>query len=372
MAKAPHGPLPPGSVIGILGGGQLGRMAALAAAALGYRCHIYCPEPRSPAALVSAAETCAAYDDTAALTRFAEAVDVVTFEFENVPAPTAAALAAHCLVRPSPRCLDIAQDRIKEKDFFNSIGVATAPYRAADKAGDIAAAAAAVGLPAVLKSTRLGYDGKGQVRLEKGFDPAAAWKAMGGSHGVVEGFIDFTCEVSAIVARGTDGAMQAFEPAENVHRHHILATSTVPASISDQLRQEAIALTQRTAEALDFVGLFAVEYFVTRDGRLLANEMAPRPHNSGHWTMDACVTSQFEQFIRAVAGLPLGSVERHADAVMTNLIGDDVNAWPRILAEHGAKLHLYGKTEARPGRKMGHVNRLHPIGSLSRRPAPSS
>ena len=372
MAKPPHDPLPPGSVIGILGGGQLGRMAALAAAALGYRCHVYCPEPRSPAALVAAAETCAAYDDTAALARFAETVDVVTFEFENVPAPTAEALAARCLVRPSPRCLDIAQDRIKEKSFFDSIGVATVPYRAVDGAADLGAATQALGLPAVLKSTRLGYDGKGQIRLEAGFDPGVAWRTMGGSAGVVEAFIDFACEVSAIVARGADGATQTFEPAQNVHRHHILATSTVPATIAPQLIAEAVEKTRRSAEALDLVGLLAVEYFITRDGRLLANEMAPRPHNSGHWTMDACVTSQFEQFIRAVAGLPLGSVERHSDAVMTNLIGNDVEAWPRILAEPGAKLHLYGKTDARPGRKMGHVNRLHPKGSLSRRSAPAS
>lgn len=353
-------PLPPGGTIGIIGGGQLGRMAALAAARLGYRVHVFSPEADSPAAQVAAFATVAAYTDAAALETFARAVDVVTFEFENVPADSVRLLSALVPVRPSWRVLDVAQDRIHEKQFFNANGIATPPWREVAGIADLAAAVAEIGRPAVLKTTRLGYDGKGQARIAADTDLAAAWESMGAPVGVLEGFVDFAGEISVIVARGIDGAWAGFEPAWNVHANHILDTTQVPAPLAAGLAADAVAVARRCAEALDLVGLLAVEMFVTRDGRLLANEMAPRPHNSGHWTIDACVTDQFEQFIRAVCGLPLGNPERHSDAVMKNLIGDDVNEWLEVLRDPDAKLHLYGKAEARAGRKMGHVTRLRP------------
>lgn len=357
----PHsGALPPGSIIGIIGGGQLGRMTALAAARLGYRCHIFTPETDSPAAQVSAAVTVAEYDDETALAAFAESVDVVTFEFENVPAETTRLLAAHRPVRPHAGVLRIAQDRILEKTFFNDIGVATAPWREVTGPESLAAAIVEIGRPAVLKTTRLGYDGKGQVKITEDISAEEAWARMGGPVGVLEGFVDFVCEVSVIVARGLDGAMASFDVVENRHVDHILDTTIAPANLPAPLAAEARAIAEASARALDLVGLLAVEMFVTGEGRLLVNEMAPRPHNSGHWTMDACQTDQFEQFVRAVCGLPLGSPERHSNAEMKNLIGDEVATWPDLLREPGARLHLYGKEEARPGRKMGHVNRLQP------------
>ena len=352
--------LPPGSTIGIIGGGQLGRMAALAAARLGYRVHVFCPEPDSPAALVAAATTVADYTDRAALEAFAAAVDVVTFEFENIPAASVKLLSDRVPVRPCWRVLDVAQDRGNEKRFFNANGIATAPWREVASAAELATALAEIGRPAVLKSSRLGYDGKGQVRIAADTDLADAWTAMGAPVGVVEGFIDFAGEISVIIARGEDGVSATFDPGWNLHTNHILDTTTVPAPIDPALTQRAVEIAGRCAETLGLVGLLAVELFVTRDGSLLANEMAPRPHNSGHWTIDACITDQFEQFIRAVCGLPLGSPERHSDAEMTNLIGDDVESWLAILSDPGAKLHLYGKAEARAGRKMGHVTRLRP------------
>jgi 5-(carboxyamino)imidazole ribonucleotide synthase len=353
-------PLPPGSRVGIIGSGQLGRMAALAAARLGYRVHVYSPEPDSPTEQVAAAATVAPYTDLAALEAFARAVDVVTFEFENIPADSVRLLTGLVPVRPGWRVLDVAQDRISEKRFFNEIGIETAPWAEINSADDLTQAVARIGRPAVLKTTRLGYDGKGQTKIGADTDLSQAWAAMAGATSVLEGFIDFAGEVSVIVARGLDGKVQAFEPAWNVHTNHILDTTTVPAPIDDSLSQAAIAVARKAAEALDLVGLLAVEMFVTKDGRILANEMAPRPHNSGHWTIDACVTDQFEQFIRAVCGLPLGDPMRHSDAVMKNLIGDDVNDWLAILSDPDAKLHLYGKAEARSGRKMGHVTRIAP------------
>jgi len=359
-------PLPPGSTIGIIGGGQLGRMAALAAARLGYRVHIFCPEPDSPAAQVAAAATVAEYTDRTALEAFAASVDVVTFEFENIPAASVKLLSDRVPVRPGWRVLDVAQDRTHEKRFFNENGIATAPWRRVASAADLAAAVAELGRPAVLKTARLGYDGKGQIKIVEGTELSAAWSEMAGTAGgeecicVLEGFIDFAGEVSVIVARGLDGISAVFDPAWNVHTHHILDTTTIPAPIAPALIDEALSIATHCAETLGLVGLLAVELFVTRDGRLLANEMAPRPHNSGHWTIDACITDQFEQFIRAVCGLPLGSPDRHSDAEMKNLIGDDVESWLAILADPGAKLHLYGKAEARAGRKMGHVTQLRP------------
>ena len=348
--------LPPGSVIGILGGGQLGRMAALAAARLGYRTHIYCPDADSPASQVTALSTVAAYDDEEALTRFAESVDVVTFEFENVPARCAEILARHKPVRPGPNVLHICQNRLREKDFCVANKVATTRYAEASSPDALARVLREFGRPAVLKTTEFGYDGKGQVMIQNDKDAADAWQEMSGgrkdTQGILEGFVDFDLEISVIVARGPDGAMASYPAVENQHRNHILDQTIVPARVSGQIADRAEMIAKRLTEAMDVVGLLAIEMFVT--------EMAPRPHNSGHWTMDACLTSQFEQFIRAVAGLPLGSVERHSNAVMKNLIGDDVKQWYKILQDPAARLHLYGKAEARPGRKMGHVNRLFP------------
>ncbi|MBF0374626.1 MAG: 5-(carboxyamino)imidazole ribonucleotide synthase [Alphaproteobacteria bacterium] len=353
----------PGGTIGIIGGGQLGRMTALAAARLGYRCHVFTPEADSPAARVSAAATVAAYDDPDALARFARAVDVVTFEFENIPHESVRLLVGMVPVRPCWRVLAIAQDRLLEKEFFNALGIATAPWRRVDGPDSLARAVEDLGTPAILKTTRLGYDGKGQIKVEAGADVGGLWRKFGAPEAVLEGFVDFEREISVIVARGTDGAWAAWDPVENHHERHILATTTAPAPIPAALAAQAIEIAHAAAEALDVVGLLAVEMFVTRDGRLLVNEMAPRPHNSGHWTIDACLTDQFEQLVRAVCELPLGSPARHSDAVMENLIGDEVERWPEILNEPEARLHLYGKDEARPGRKMGHVTRLRPRGA---------
>ncbi len=351
--------IPPGGTIGIIGGGQLGRMTALAAARLGYRCHIYCPETDSPAFQV-AASTLASYADEAALTAFAAAVDVITFEFENVPAESVRILSRHVPVRPCWRVLETAQDRIVEKGFFNNMAIATAAWRPVlDRAG-LGAAAAELGLPSILKTARFGYDGKGQVRIDDPRELDRAWAAIGERPAILERFVPFERELSVVVARGLDGAAVCFDVVENRHRNHILDVTIAPAPIAPHLARQAQDIALAAAAKLELVGLLAVEFFVTTDGTLLANEMAPRPHNSGHWTMDACLTDQFEQFVRAVCGLPLGSPLRHSDAVMTNLIGDDVNQWLDILQEPGARLHLYGKAEARPGRKMGHVTRLMP------------
>jgi len=351
----------PGGTIGMLGGGQLGRMTALAAARLGYKTHVYSPETDSPCAQVSAVETVAGYGDQAALARFARSVDVVTLEWENIPVQTVAFLSQFVPVHPGPGVLAIAQDRLLEKDFVNRLGIATAPWRPARCPGQAGAAVQEIGTPCIMKSARMGYDGKGQVKLTEDIAPVNAWKSIGGVDAIVEGFVDFALEVSVIVACGQDGAMAAYPAVENRHANHILDETIVPAAISVETAAEAERIACRIADALRFVGILAVEMFVTRDGTVLVNELAPRPHNSGHWTMDACATSQFEQLVRAVCGLPLGSVERTADAVMKNLIGDEVDSWPALLAEPGARLHLYGKAEARPGRKMGHVTRLKPL-----------
>jgi 5-(carboxyamino)imidazole ribonucleotide synthase len=351
--------LPPGSTIGILGGGQLGRMLAGAAARLGYRCHVFTPEEESPAGLVTPFVTRAEFDDEAALARFAAAADVVTFEFENVPAETAEFIAARGKpMHPGPAVLRITQDRLREKDFLRSVDVATTDYREVTSTAALEDAVRDIGARGVLKTVRLGYDGKGQVMLGPGGDLAAAWRGIGGGVAILEKFVDFACEISVIVARNGLGAIAAYPPVENQHANHILATTIAPARIAAEIAARAEAIARHVAEELEIVGLLAVEMFVTKTGELLVNELAPRPHNSGHWTLDACATSQFEQHVRAICGLPLGSVERHSDAIMTNLIGSDIDRWRDLIAEPAAKLHIYGKSEARPGRKMGHVTRL--------------
>lgn len=350
--------LAPGSTIGILGGGQLGRMIAQAAASLGYRTHVYAPEINPPAAQVATQTTTAAYEDRDALARFAADCAVVTYEFENIPVEPVSFLAELLPVRPNPRVLRITQDRLNEKDFLARIGVPTTRYRGVSAFARLAEVVAEVGRPCVLKSSRMGYDGKGQAKIVDESDIATAWRQMGASVGIVEKFVDFTYEASVIVARGLDGGMSCFVPVQNRHENHILAETIVPAPLSPEAQAQAQDLARKIAEAIDLVGILCVELFVGADGALLVNELAPRPHNSGHWTLDACVTSQFEQLVRAICGLPLGSTERLADCVMQNLIGDQVSAWPEILKDPRAKLHLYGKVDARPGRKMGHVTRL--------------
>ena len=358
-------PLAPNSTIGIIGGGQLGRMSAMAAARLGYRCHILTPDDDSPAAQVAAAVTRADYEDQAALRAFAAAVDVITFEFENISADGLSLLEHLKPVRPSPAILRISQYRIAEKTFLNQTGIATAPWRAIASVADLEAAIAAIGLPAVLKTTRFGYDGKGQALLRTQDDAARGYVELGPAPLILEGFVDFAQEISVIIARGADGALAAFDTVENRHRDHILDLTLAPAPIPDAVAMEAQRIARRVAEGLGLVGLLAVEMFVDAQGKVLVNELAPRPHNSGHWTIDACPASQFELHVRAVAGLPLHPAARHSDAVMKNLVGPEEAAlWPEILATPGLIPHLYGKAEARLGRKMGHVTRLFPRGAL--------
>lgn len=355
-------PLEPGQTIGILGGGQLGRMLAMAAARLGFRVHIFEPGSNPPAGDVAAQTTIASYDDHEALAKFAAEVDVVTYEFENVLAEALDLIEAAVPIRPNRRALAISQDRIDEKDFLNEIGLSTAPYAAvdpghADAAAQLAQAMAQTGVPAILKTRRLGYDGKGQARIMDMHGGGPALEKIGSAPSVLEGFVEFTREISVIAARGADDRIACFEPGENIHKDGILATTTVPAAIDRQTRDRAFGIAGTILAALDYVGVLGVELFETPDG-LIVNEIAPRVHNSGHWTEAGAVIDQFEQHIRAVAGWPLVDPVRHSDVVMTNLIGDDLNGVPDIRAETGARLHLYGKAEARPGRKMGHVTRV--------------
>jgi len=360
-------PLPPGATIGILGGGQLGRMTVLAAARLGYRCHVFAPEPDGPGMQVAAAVTVAPYEDEGALAAFAAGVDVVTFEFENVPAATLAALAPLAPCRPGVAALGTCQDRIAEKTFLEgAAGVPVAPWRPVHTEAELSAAIAALGLPAVLKTTRLGYDGRGQAVLRRPEDAAAAWARLAPKPLVLERFVPFAAELSAIAARGADGALAVFDAVENRHRDHILDLSFAPARVPDAVAEAARRHAGRVAEALDLVGVAALEMFLLPDGTLLGNEIAPRPHNSGHWTIDACLSGQFEQHVRAVAGLPLGDPGRHHDAVMRNLVGPEGLArWPAVVGMPGVAPHLYGKAEARPGRKLGHATRLLPRGALA-------
>lgn len=353
--------LVPGSVIGILGGGQLGRMIALAAAELGLKTHVLCPDKDSPAFQVSAHHICAAYDDRDALDRFAAAVDVVTYEFENVPLSTAEFLVARVPLKPGAKALAVTQDRLLEKTFVRDLSIETAPFAAVDDLAGLERAVAALGLPAVLKTRRFGYDGKGQVMIRPGDDLTAAWHALGRQSAILEGFVAFEREVSVVAARRGDGAFSAFDVTENVHREHILHTSTVPAALTAETAKRARIIARTIGDALDYEGVFAVELFVVGRGageRVVVNEIAPRVHNSGHWTQDGAVTSQFEQHVRAIAGWPLGEVSRIGRAQMTNLIGADVHDWHALLAEPGVHVHLYGKDEARAGRKMGHVVRV--------------
>jgi 5-(carboxyamino)imidazole ribonucleotide synthase len=350
--------LAPGATIGILGGGQLGRMLAIAAAQLGYRTHIFAPEASGPATEVSAEWTRAGYDDEAALARFAASVGVVTYEFENVPAEALVLLERLVPVRPGRRPLEVSRFRPSEKALIRELGGRTAPFRAVESLAELQAAVDEIGTPAILKTSSLGYDGKGQVRLGDGADLAAAWTEIGGVHATLEGFVRFETEFSVILCRGADGAVVHWDTPENRHKAGILDRSTVPApALVLEQADEAVALATRAAEALDHVGILTCEFFATHEGPVF-NEMAPRVHNSGHWTIEGAVTSQFENHIRAICGLTLGSTARTGARIeMRNLIGEDANGWAALLADPSAKLHFYGK-HVRPGRKMGHVTRV--------------
>lgn len=352
----------PGSTIGVLGGGQLGRMFAMAARRLGYRVHTLAPDHDTPTGQIADVEINASYDDLDAVTRFAQNVDVVTFEFENVSAAAAAAAEAQAIVRPNGRALEIAQHRIREKTFIADLGVPVTPFAAIRSDGDLAAAIRSIGTPGILKMASFGYDGKGQIAVRDSSQAAAAWDALGRREAILEAFVDLDREISVIAARGADRSWSAFMPFENVHRNHILDITSSPADIAPRLVTQAVEATHAVMDALDYVGLLCIEFFVTRDGRVLVNEIAPRPHNSGHLTFDACRTSQFEQQVRAVCGLPLGSPELLQPAAMANLLGDlwqdGEPDWAAALALPDVKLHLYGKTTARPGRKMGHLTAL--------------
>jgi 5-(carboxyamino)imidazole ribonucleotide synthase len=349
-------PLPSGSTIGILGGGQLGRMLAMAAARLGYRCHVYEPGA-APAADVALAWTQAPYEDLAALRGFARSCDLITYEFENIPAPALDVLAETTPLFPDRRALETSQDRLTEKTFLAGLGLATAPFAAIEGPDELQAALATTGTPAILKTRRFGYDGKGQARVMDPDSAEAALATLQDAPAISEGFVRFSREISVIAARGRDGSVAAFDPGENVHKDGILATTTVPAALPLKLRTDAVLIASRILTALDYVGVMGVELFVTPEG-LMVNEFAPRVHNSGHWTQAGCAVDQFEQHIRAIAGWPLGNGARHANVVMENLIGDDVKRATALAAEPGVQIHLYGKAEARPGRKMGHVNRV--------------
>jgi 5-(carboxyamino)imidazole ribonucleotide synthase len=347
----------PGATIGIVGGGQLGRMMVLAAAAMGYKTHIFTPERNTPASHVATQTTIGPYQDTNALRDFGGRVDVVTFEFENVPSETLTMLAEHVPVRPNPQALFTTRHRIREKQFVASQGIATAPFAPVRNEEELSQAVAAVGTPAILKTCELGYDGKGQIRIDTPDHAHAAWAQLGKCEAVLEGFVDFSAEASVIVARGLNGHMQCFPLVENIHKNHVLWKTIAPAPFATQHEKEAMAMATTLAEALDVVGLLAVELFVTESG-LIVNELAPRPHNSGHWTIEGASTSQFEQHIRAICGWEIGEPSVLHTAEMVNLLGDDWLKWEQYASTPNAHLHLYGKKTARPGRKMGHVTVL--------------
>ncbi|KQB95880.1 phosphoribosylaminoimidazole carboxylase [Loktanella sp. 1ANDIMAR09] len=349
-------PLPVGATIGILGGGQLGRMLAVAASRLGLKTHIFEPGANAPAGDVAHRVTTAAYDDVAALTAFGNAVDVITYEFENIPTSALDLLEKLAPIHPGRQALATSQDRLTEKTFLQDLGLQTAPFADVCNAEELDAALAAIGTPAILKTRRMGYDGKGQARIMTPEDAATALADMAGAPAILEGFVNFSHEVSVIGARGPDGSVACYDPGENVHEAGILRTTTVPAKLTPGQRTDAVLIAARILNALDYGGVMGVELFVTPQG-LIVNEIAPRVHNSGHWTQNGCTICQFEQHIRAVAGWPLGDGSRHADVVMENLIGDDMDRVPE-LAKTDAAIHLYGKAEVKAGRKMGHVNRI--------------
>ena len=353
--------LKPGDTIGILGGGQLGRMLAMAAARLGLRCQVFSPDPDSPAFDVVLNATCAEYADVEALELFANDVDVITYEFENVPAATAMILGARRPVLPEHKILETTQDRLAEKNFVKRLGIGTADYAEVSSTAELRNAIARIGLPAVIKTRRFGYDGKGQAIIRDGDDPNQVWEDLATKSAILEAFIPFQCEISVIAARSASGQVECFDVTENEHRDHILKFSRAPAAISDALAAQARSIAEKIAGALEYVGVFAVEMFVVAGAggpTLLVNEIAPRVHNSGHWTLDGASISQFEQHIRAIAGWPLGKPVRHGPVVMTNLIGDDINGYEQWLTVPGATVHLYGKGPPRPGRKMGHVTQV--------------
>ena len=363
---ARHDPIIPGKTIGILGGGQLGRMFAIAARRMGYRVHALDPAPDCPTGQVADVEWSAAYDDVDTALKFARAVDVVTFEFENVPYETLQRVAEIVPVHPAPLVLDTTRHRLREKTFLQTHGFPVAPFRAVQSVEELQSAVAQLGTPCILKTATFGYDGKGQTRIDDAAQCATAWQNLGQPMGVLEGFVQFTCELSVIVARARTGEVLTFPVAENAHARHILDVTVVPARVPEATQRAAVELAVSVAKALDLVGVLAVELFWLKDdsaaGRLVVNELAPRPHNSGHFSIDACVTSQFEQQLRAVCGLPLGDVELLRPVAMANLLGDEWQRgeprWERALAIPDVKLHLYGKTEARPGRKMGHLTAM--------------
>ena len=344
-----------GATIGILGGGQLGRMLAVAAARLGFRTHIFEPGANPPAGDVAHALTTAGYDDVDALTAFAKSVDIVTFEFENIPTDALDVIENITPIRPNREALRTSQDRLVEKQFLEGLGLSVAPFADITNAADLEAAMTTIGAPSILKTRRFGYDGKGQSRLRSADDAAGALADMAGNPAVLEGFVNFTAEVSVIAARSPSGEVACFDPGENVHRDGILHTTTVPARLSAAQRMDAVLLAAKILNALDYVGVLGVELFVTPQG-FIVNEIAPRVHNSGHWTQNGCAVDQFEQHIRAVAGWPLGDGSRYADVVMENLIGDDMDRVPELAKQRDTALHLYGKADVIPGRKMGHVN----------------
>ena len=352
--------LPPGSTIGILGGGQLGRMLSVAASQLGLKTHVFNDTPSAPAFQVAAKTSVGDYDDLDAVARFAEQVDVVTCEFENVPAATLEAAGAAAPVFPPVKSFEIAQDRLNEKDFVSGLGIPVAPYASIKTLADLKEFILRIPPPALLKTRRFGYDGKGQARIHTLCGAESAWEAIGEAPAILEGMVSFGRELSVVTVRGRDGTVRFYDVVENVHKDGILETSKVPASVTAALEAEARAIAGKIAEALGHVGVVTVEMFETggAEPALTVNEIAPRVHNSGHWTLDACLVSQFENHIRAICGWDLGDVTRHSNAVMTNLIGDDVDRWRQYAAEAGTSVHLYGKAEARPGRKMGHINRI--------------
>jgi len=353
-------PVPPGGTIGILGGGQLGRMLALAAARLGLKARVLCDDAKAPAFAVSASHMVGKFDDADAIVAFVQDCDAVTFEFENVPAATVARIAQLRPIQPCAKALQVTQDRVAEKDFLRDTGLKTARYFSVTSEDYFETAVLMCGVPAIFKTRRMGYDGKGQAKIGSEDDLARAFESFGSAPGILEGLVDFAFEASVIAARGADGSFAAYDPPENTHENHILRRSVVPGRLTAAQADEAKAIAKTIADALDYVGVLAVELFVLKDGSLLVNEIAPRVHNSGHWTLEACAVSQFEQHIRAIAGWPLGDPARHADAVMANIIGEEAADWRSYASRPGA-LHLYGKGEIRQGRKMGHFTTLSPL-----------